>query len=79
MIVIDIILYHGSLLKNVNANKGLPFEGLGIKCYYTQIDCRLKTPWWIEGDSYERIVCKSWCAQHTNYLSYATWSPEALD
>ena len=39
---IDIILYHGGPLKNVNANKGLPFEGSGIKCYYTQIDCRLK-------------------------------------
>ena len=40
---IDIILYHGGLLKNVNANKGLPFEGPSIKTYYTQIDCKLKT------------------------------------
>ena len=40
---IDIILYHGGPLKNDNANKGLPFEGLGIKTYYTQIDRRLKT------------------------------------
>ena len=28
---IDIILYHDGLLKNANANKGLPFEGSGIK------------------------------------------------
>ena len=40
---IDIIIYHGGPLKNANANKGLPFEGLGIKTYYTQIDRRLKT------------------------------------
>ena len=40
---IDIILYHGGPLKNANANKGFPFEGPGIKTYYTQIDCRLKT------------------------------------
>ncbi|KAL0006074.1 hypothetical protein SO802_013635 [Lithocarpus litseifolius] len=43
MFVIDIILYHGGPLKNANANKGLPFEGPGIKFYYTQIDRRLKT------------------------------------
>ncbi|KAL0016055.1 hypothetical protein SO802_003124 [Lithocarpus litseifolius] len=42
IIVIDIILYHGRPLNNANANKGLPFEGLGIKCYCTQIDRRLK-------------------------------------
>ena len=40
---IDIILYHGGPLKNADANKGLPFEGSGIKTYYTQIDRRLKT------------------------------------
>ena len=40
---IDTILYHGGPLKNANANKGLPFEGLSIKTYYTQIDRRLKT------------------------------------
>ncbi|XP_065630262.1 uncharacterized protein LOC112010632 [Quercus suber] len=40
---IDIILYHGGPLKNANANKGLPFEGPGIKSYYTQIDRRFKT------------------------------------
>ena len=40
---IGIILYHGGPLKNANANKGLPFEALGIKSYYTQIDRRLKT------------------------------------
>ena len=43
MTVIDIILYYGSLLSNANANEGLPFEGLGIKCCCTQIDHRLKT------------------------------------
>ena len=43
MTIIDIILYHGGPLKNVNVKKGLPFEGPGIKCYYTQIDRRLKT------------------------------------
>ena len=41
--VIDIILYHSRPLKNANANKGLLFEGPGIKCYYTQIDHTLKT------------------------------------
>ena len=40
---IDIILYHGGPLKNANANKGLPFEGPGIKSYFTQIDRRFKT------------------------------------
>ena len=40
---IDIILYHGGPLKNANANKGLPFEGLSIKSYFTQIDRRYKT------------------------------------
>ena len=40
---IDIILYHGGPLKNANVNKGLPFEGTGIKLCYTQIDHRLKT------------------------------------
>ena len=39
---IDIILYHGGPLKNANANKGLPFEGSGIKSYFTQINRRLK-------------------------------------
>ncbi|XP_065620875.1 disease resistance protein RUN1 isoform X2 [Quercus suber] len=43
MTVIDINLYYGGPLSNANANKGLPFEGTGIKCYYTQIDHRLKT------------------------------------
>ena len=40
---IDIILYHSGPLKNANPNKGLLFEGPGIKTYYTQIDRRLKT------------------------------------
>ena len=35
---IDIIIYHGGPLKNANVNKGLSFEGPGIKTYYTQID-----------------------------------------
>ena len=43
MTIIDINLYYGGPLSNANANKGLPFEGPGIKCYYTQIDHRLKT------------------------------------
>ena len=43
MTIIDIILYHRGPLKNANLNKGLSFEGPDIKCYYTQIDSRLKT------------------------------------
>ena len=57
---IDIILYHGGPLKNVNANKGLPFEGLGIKSYYTQIDRRLKTL-----DELKMIVMEELCANPT--------------
>ena len=53
---IDIILYHGGLLKNVNANKGLPFEGPSIKTYYTQIDRRLKTL-----DELKKIVMEDLC------------------
>ena len=60
MTVIDIILYYGGSLKNANANKGLPFEGLGIKCYYTQIDHRLKTI-----DELKMIVMKELCANPT--------------
>ena len=60
MIVIDIILYHGGPLKNVNANKGLPFEGPGIKCYYNQIDCRLKTL-----DELKMIVMEELCVNPT--------------
>ena len=56
---IDIILYHSSPLKNANVNKGLPFEGLGIKTYYTQIDRRLKTL-----DELKIIVMKELCANH---------------
>ena len=71
MTVIDIILYHDGLLKNANANKGLPFEVPSIKCYYTQIDRRLKTL-----DKLKMIVmeelCESYCAQHINYLSFST-------
>ncbi|KAL0015056.1 hypothetical protein SO802_002125 [Lithocarpus litseifolius] len=43
MTIVDIILYHDGPLKNANANKGLPFKEPGIKCYYTQIDRKLKT------------------------------------
>ena len=53
---IDIILYHGDLLKNANANKGLPFEGSGIKTYYIQIDRRLKTL-----DELKKIVMEELC------------------
>ena len=56
MLEIDIILYHGGSLKNANANKGLPFEGLGIKTYYTQIDRRLKTL-----DELKMIVMEELC------------------
>ena len=57
MTVIDIILYHDGPLKNANANKGLSFEGPSIKCYYTQIDRRLKTP-----DELKMIVMEELCA-----------------
>ena len=53
---IDIILYHSGPLKNANANKGLPFEGPGIKTYYTQIDRRLKTL-----DKLKKIVMEELC------------------
>ena len=41
-------------------NKGLPFEGSGIKCYYTQIDRRLKTL-----DELKMIVMEELCANPT--------------
>ena len=53
---IDIILYHDGPLKNANANKGLPFEGPGIKSYYTQIDRRMKTL-----DELKMIVMEELC------------------
>ena len=53
---IDIILYCGGPLKNANANKELPFEGPGIKTYYIQIDCRLKTL-----DDLKKIVMEELC------------------
>ena len=56
MTVIDIILYYGGLLNNANANKGLPFEGPGIKCYYSQIDRRLNTL-----DELKMIVMEELC------------------
>ena len=68
MIVIDIILYHGGLLKNANANKGLLVEGPGIKCYYAQIDCRLKTL-----DELKMIVMEELCvnlAVHNIQITY---------
>ena len=43
MIVNDTILHYGGALCNDDANEGLPFKGLDIKCYYTQIHHRLKT------------------------------------
>ena len=65
---IDIILYHGGPLKNANANKGLPFEGPSIKCYYTQIDRRLKTL-----DELKMIVMEELCANpavHNIQITY---------
>ena len=65
---IDIILYHGGPLKNANANKGLPFEGPGIKTYYTQIDCRLKTL-----DELKKIFMEELCenpAVHNIQITY---------
>ena len=65
---INIILYHGDPLKNANANKGLPLEGLSIKTYYTQIDCRLKTL-----DELKMIVMEELCANpavHNIQITY---------
>ena len=65
---IDIILYHGNSLKNANANKGLPFEELGIKTYYTQINRRLKTL-----DELKMIVMEELCANltvHNRKITY---------
>ena len=65
---IDKILYHGGLLKNANANKGLPFEGPGIKTYYIQIDRRLKTL-----DELKMIVMEELCANpavHNIQITY---------
>ena len=65
---IDIILYHGGPLKNANANKGLPFEGLDIKTYYTQIDRRLKTL-----DELKKIFMEELCenpAVHNIQITY---------
>ena len=65
---IDIILYHSGPLKNANANKGLPFEGLGIKLSYTQIDHRLKT-----FDELKIIVMEELCANlavHNIQIAY---------
>ena len=53
---IDLILYHSGPLKNANVNKGLPFEGPGIKSYYTQIDRRLNTL-----DKLKMIVMEELC------------------
>ena len=68
MTVIDISLYHDGPLNNANANKGLPFEEPSIKCYYTQIDRRLKTP-----DELKMIVMKELCANpivHNIQITY---------
>ena len=69
--VIDIILYHDGPLNNANANKGLSFEKkLGIKCYYTQIDCRLKTL-----DELKMIVMEELCVNpdvHNIQITYCS-------
>ena len=68
MTVIDIILYYGGQLNNTNVKKGLPFEGPGIKCYYTQIDHRLKTL-----DDLMIIVMEELCvnlAMHNIQITY---------
>ena len=68
MTIIDIILYYSGPLNNANANKGLPFEGPGIKCYYTQIDYRLKTL-----DDLKMIVVEEWCVNlvvHNIQITY---------
>ena len=57
---IDIILYHGGPLKNANSNKGFPFEGPGVKTYYTQIDRRLKTL-----DELKKIFMEELCENPT--------------
>ena len=57
---IDIIIYHGSPLKNANVNKGLSFERLGIKTYYSQIDHGLKTL-----DELKKIVMEELCENPT--------------
>ena len=65
---IDIILYHGGPLKNANANKGLPFEGPGIKTYFTQIDRSFKTL-----DELKKIVMEELCenpAIHNIQITY---------
>ncbi|KAL0004954.1 hypothetical protein SO802_012515 [Lithocarpus litseifolius] len=65
---IDIILYHDGPLKNPNANKGLPFEGPGIRSYYTQIDRRLKTL-----DELKTIIMEELCANpaiHSIQITY---------
>ena len=65
---VDIILYHGGLLKNANANKGLPFKGPSIKLCYTQIDRRLKT-----FDELKMIVTEELCANpavHNIQITY---------
>ena len=65
---IDIIIYHGGPLKNANANKGLPFDGPGIKTYYTQINRRLKTL-----DELKMMVMEELCenpAVHNIHITY---------
>ncbi|KAL4639454.1 hypothetical protein ACB092_03G219800 [Castanea dentata] len=62
MTVIDINLYYGGPLNNANANKGLSFEGPGIKCYYTQIDHKLKTL-----NDLKMIVMKKLCVNPASH------------
>ena len=65
---INIILYHGGPLKNANASKGLSFEGLGIKTYYTQIDRKLKTL-----DELKKIVMEELCENPTMHNIQITY------
>ena len=69
---IDIILYHGGPLKNAIANKGLPFEGPGIKLCYIQID--LKTL-----DELKIIVMEELCANlAVHYIQIAYRMPHEV-
>ena len=49
-------------------NKVLPFEGPGIKCYYTQIDRRLKTL-----DELKMIVMEELCVNPTMHNIQITY------
>ncbi|XP_075640562.1 uncharacterized protein LOC142612344 [Castanea sativa] len=57
---IDIVLYYGRLLKNADADQGLPFVRPGINMEFTQIDRRLKTL-----DELKKIVMEELCVNPT--------------